>query len=133
MVKNVRALHPPRAAADLLDIGINDDCYVCIAPEIAATETVEVLDRRNLLAFPGCVDAHMHTGIYRPPDQDAASESKAAAKGGLTSSLNFVRTGRYYLNRGGPYWEFIPAALTQGRFFVDYGFHIALIESTFID
>jgi allantoinase len=59
------------------------------------------------------------------------SESKAAAMGGVTSSLNYIRTGAYYLNRGGPYREVMPEILklSDGRFFVDYGYHIAPIEN----
>ena len=65
--------------------------------------------------FPGCVDAHMHIGIYAPLAQDAVSESKAAAMGGVTSSLNYIRTGHYYLNRGGPYREFMPEVHKQAE------------------
>ena len=90
-----------------------------------------MFDAKKLLAFPGCVDAHMHVGIYRPLAEDAVSESKAAAMGGVTSSLNYIRTGHYYLNRGGPYREFMPEVLklSEGRFWVDYGYHVAPIES----
>jgi len=54
--------------------------------------------------------------------------------GGVTSSLNYMRTGHYYLNRGGPYRDFMPEVLKQskGRFWVDYGYHIAPIESAHI-
>ena len=41
-------------------------------------------DGKNQLAFPGCVDAHMHIGIYSPLAEDALTESKAAAMGGVT-------------------------------------------------
>ena len=77
----------------------------------------------------------MHIGIYAPLAQDAVSESKAAAMGGVTSSLNYLRTGHYYLNRGGPYREFMPEVYKQsnGNFWVDYGFHLAPIESSHID
>ena len=82
-----------------------------LAPEIRAEDAAEVFDAKRLLAFPGCVDAHMHVGIYRPLAEDAVSESKAAAMGGVTSSLNYIRTGTYYLNRGGPYREVMPEVL----------------------
>jgi allantoinase len=50
--------------------------------------------------------------------------------GGVTSSLNYIRTGAYYLNRGGPYREVMPEVLklSDGRFWVDYGYHVAPIE-----
>jgi allantoinase len=93
-----------------------------------------VHDGRGLLAFPGVVDAHMHSGIYSPLAEDAVSESKAAAMGGVTSSLNYFRTGQYYLNKGGPYADFYPEVLelAKNRFHVDYGFHLAPMDSTHI-
>ena len=57
----------------------------------------------------------MHIGIYAPLAEDAVSESKAAAMGGVTSSLNYFRTGQYYLNRGGPYAKFFPEVLKQSE------------------
>jgi len=135
VIKNVRVVRPNRTSVDLLDIGIKDGKFARLAPDIRGEEANEVIDGRNRLAFPGCVDAHMHIGIYQPLAQDAVSESKAAAMGGVTSSLNYVRTGQYYLNRGGPYREFMAEAmqLSKGNFWVDYGFHIAPIESSHID
>jgi allantoinase len=55
--------------------------------------------------------------------------------GGVTSSLNYFRTGQYYLNKGGPYRRFFPEVLkiAQGRFHVDYGFHLAPMDRTHID
>ena len=60
----------------------------------------------------------MHTGIYAPLAEDAVSESRAAAQGGVTTSLNYFRTGQYYLNRGGAYEAFFPEVLklSEGRF-----------------
>ena len=76
----------------------------------------------------------MHTGIYAPLEEDAVSESRAAAQGGVTSSLNYFRTGQYYLNKGGPYRDFFPEVLrlSQGRFHVDYGYHLAPMDATHI-
>jgi allantoinase len=92
-------------------------------------------DGQNQLAFPGLVDAHMHTGIYNPLGEDALSESKAAAMGGVTSSLNYMRTGKYYLNKTGPYSEFFPEvlAVSKNNFYVDYAYHIAPIQYSHID
>ena len=87
------------------------------------------------MAFPGVVDAHMHAGIYSPLAEDAVTESQAAAMGGVTSSLNYFRTGQYYLNQGGPYSKFFPKVLklSQKRFHVDYGYHLAPMNSQHID
>jgi allantoinase len=131
VIKNARVVRPNAAGVDGLDIAIKDGKVAHLAPEIRAEDANEVFDAKRLLAFPGCVDAHMHVGIYRPLREDAVSESKAAAMGGVTSSLNYIRTGAYYLNRGGPYREVMPEVrkLSEGRFWVDYGYHVAPIES----
>src|SRR5262245_22548051 len=127
VIKNARVVRPNRQSVDCLDVAIKDGKIARLAPDIVAESAKAVVDAENRLAFPGLVDAHMHIGIYAPLAQDALSESKAAAMGGVTSSLNYLRTGHYYLNRGGPYREFMLEVFRQseGRFWVDYGFHIA--------
>ena len=135
VIKNARVVRPNKTSVDCLDVAIKGGKIVRLAPEIAADSAREIFDAKNRLAFPGCVDAHMHIGIYAPLAQDAVSESKAAAMGGVTSSLNYIRTGHYYLNRGGPYRTFMPEVFKQsaGRFWVDYGYHVAPIEAAHID
>jgi allantoinase len=135
VIKNVRVVRPNKSSVDLLDVGIKDGKFARLAPDIRAEEANQALDGRGLLAFPGCVDAHMHVGIYQPHAQDAVTESKAAAMGGVTSSLTYTRTGQYYLNRGGPYRDFMPEVLrlSEGNYWVDYGFHVAPIEAAHID
>ena len=125
VIKNARVVRPNKTSVDCLDIAVMDGKVVRLGPDIRVERAKAVFDAKNRLAFPGCVDAHMHIGIYAPLAQDAVSESKAAAMGGVTSSLNYLRTGHYYLNRGGPYREFMPEVFKQseGRFWVDYGFH----------
>jgi allantoinase len=135
LIKNVRVVRPNKTSVDPLDIGIKDGKIAGLAPELSGAGAAQVLDAHNHLAFPGCVDAHMHIGIYAPLEEDAVSESKAAAMGGVTSSLNYIRTGHYYLNRGGPYRAFMPEVFkrSHGRFWVDYGYHVAPIEAAHID
>jgi allantoinase len=135
VVKNARVVRPNRDAVDLLDIGIKDGRFARLAPDIPPGETKAVFDAQGLLAFPGLVDAHMHVGIYQPLDKDAPSESKAAAMGGVTTSLNYMRTGQYYLNRTGSYREFMPEVmrLSAGNFWVDYAYHLAPIEGRHVD
>src|SRR6202166_2147548 len=135
VIKNARVVRPNQAGVDGLDIGIKDGKVARLAAEIRAEDANEVFDAGRLLAFPGCVDAHMHVGIYRPLAEDAVSESKAAAMGGVTSSLNYIRTGHYYLNRGGPYRAFMPEVFKQSEagVWVGYGDHIAPIGAAHID
>jgi allantoinase len=135
LIKNVRVVRPHGNAVHEADIAIAGGKVAKVAPGIDVTRAKEAYDGRGRLAFPGVVDAHMHSGIYAPLAEDAVSESKAAAMGGVTSSLNYFRTGQYYLNKGGPYRKFFPEVLklSKGRFHVDYGFHLAPMDATHID
>jgi allantoinase len=135
IIKNVRVVRPNQSSVEQMDLGVKGGKFAQISPKIDASQAGEVIDGQNLLGFPGCVDAHMHIGIYQPLEQDAIAESKAAAMGGVTTSLNYMRTGQYYLNKGGSYKDFFPEVLarSEGNFFVDYGYHLAPIDPQHID
>ena len=135
LIKGVRVVRPHGNVVFDADIAITGGRIAKVAPAIDATQAKAVYDGRGHLAFPGVVDAHMHSGIYSPLEEDAVSESKAAAMGGVTSSLNYFRTGQYYLNKGGPYKKFYPEVLkkAKNRFFVDYGFHLAPMDKKHIE
>ncbi len=129
LVRNVRVVRPDHAGFAGLDLGISDGRFVRIEPGIEAQDAAVVVDGGGKLAFPGVVDAHQHWGIYNRLDEDTRTESRAAAQGGVTTGLTYVRTGAYYLNRTGPYAEVFPDVLAaaEGRAYIDYGFHVAPI------
>ena len=134
LIKNIRVVRPNAAVVDDVDIAIKGGKFAKIAPRMASSSAKQVFDGKNRLAFPGLVDPHMHTGIYSPLAEDAVTESRAAAQGGVTSSINYMRTGGYYLNKGGPYRTFYPEVLklSRGRFHVDYAYHLAPMASQHI-
>ncbi len=134
VVKNVRVVRPGHESVDDLDIGITGESFAALSPDLDPGDAATVFDGSGLLAFPGVVDAHMHFGIYHPLSEDIGTESRAAALGGVTTGLSYIRTGQYYLNRGGPYSEFFPAVLekSEGRSHIDYGYHLAPMEHAHI-
>ncbi|MEU1807414.1 dihydroorotase [Micromonospora aurantiaca (nom. illeg.)] len=127
LLTNVRMVRHDRPEPELMDIGVTDGRISRVAPRIDRAEAAQVVDGGGRLAFPGVVDAHQHWGIYNPLSEDAVSESRASVQGGVTTALNYMRTGQYYLNRGGRYADFFPEVLaaTEGRSHIDYGFHLA--------
>ncbi len=129
VIKNVRVVRPRRPEVERLDIGVAGERVARLARDIPAAEARQVYDGRGWLAFPGVVDAHTHVGIYAPLGEDAASESRAAVSGGVTTMLTYFRTGQHYLNRTGPYREVFPEVLraSEGRYWCDYGYHVAPI------
>jgi allantoinase len=135
VLKNLTVVRPGRETVESLDIGITDGKFAALEPEISADQAKETRDCGGLTAFPGIIDAHMHVGIYSPLEQDAVTESKAAATGGVTTAITYFRTGQYYLNQGGSYRDFYPKVLeiSKGNYWVDYAYHLAPIASSHID
>ncbi len=135
IIKNAEVVRPGGVPAASLDIAISGGKFVELAENLDTEHASAVFDAAGLLVFPGVVDAHMHFGIYNELSEDIYSESRAAALGGVTTGISYIRTGQYYLNRGGPYADFFPEVLrrTQGRSHIDYGFHIAPIEASHRD
>ena len=134
LIKNVRVVRPRKSSVVKMDIAVSDGRFVKVAKGLKPADARQVVDGKNQLAFPGLVDPHMHCGIYAPLAEDARTESLAAAQGGVTSSLNYMRTGGYYMQRGGPYAEVYPEVLAAAanNFFVDYAFHLAPLDRTHI-
>jgi len=134
LIRNVRVVRPRKKTVDKLDLGIRNGKFVKVAKGLKAADAQQVVDGKNQLAFPGLVDPHMHCGIYGPLGEDALTESLAAAQGGVTTSLNYMRTGGYYMERGGPYADVYPEVLeiSKGNFYVDYAYHLAPLDRTHI-
>jgi allantoinase len=135
LVRNVRVVRPDLDSVVEGDIAVKGGKVAQVGQAIDPGDTAKVIDGGGQLAFPGAVDAHQHWGIYNPLDIDTTSESRAAAQGGVTTGLTYIRTGQYYLNRGGPYSEFFPEVrrLSDGRAHVDYGFHVAPMMQQHLD
>ena len=135
LIRDVRIVQPHTDSVIDGDIAVVDGRVARVAPELDPGSALELVEGAGKLAFPGAVDAHQHWGIYNPLDVDTASESRAAAQGGVTTGLTYMRTGQYYLNKGGPYAEFFPEVLglSEGRSHVDYAFHLAPMMNAHID
>jgi allantoinase len=134
IIRNVQLVRPGIEEVPTTDVAIADGRVAQVGPRLDAA-AVEEVDGGGLLAFPGAVDAHQHWGIYNPLDVDTGTESRAAAQGGVTTGLTYMRTGQYYLNKGGPYASFYPEVLdlAEGRAHIDYAFHLAPMTRQHID
>jgi allantoinase len=127
VLTNVRVVHHNHPQPQDWDVAVTGGVITAVGPDLDTSAAGRVVDGRGRLLFPGVVDAHQHWGIYNELATDAASESRACAQGGVTSALNYMRTGQYYLGKGGAYRTFFPEVLaaTEGRSYVDYAFHLA--------
>ncbi|MDQ7024653.1 MAG: dihydroorotase family protein [Anaerolineae bacterium] len=129
LVKNVRVVRPNTDSIETMDVAIKDGKFAQIAPNIAESEASDIYDGQGLLGFPGAIDPHTHVGIYVPAHDDAPTESAAAASGGVTVLIPYVRTGSLYLNMGGSLRDFWTALMkeSEGRYYVDFAFHVSPI------
>ena len=135
VIKNVRVVRATVSGVERADIGVKDGLIARVSPKIPNAEVGRSYDGRGQLALPGVVDAHTHVGIYGPLADDALHESRAAVSGGVTTMLTYFRTGQYYLNRGGRYADVFPEVLklSDGRYYADYGYHLAPIAAAHLD
>lgn len=129
LIKNGTVVRTDNAApeeGETADVLVVDGKIAAIGPDLSA-EGAEIVDATGKLVFPGVVDAHQHWGIYNPLAEDTHTESRASAQGGVTTALTYMRTGQYYLNKGGAYADFFPEVLdaAAGRSYIDYAFHLA--------
>jgi allantoinase len=131
VIKNSLVVKHDQAQPLAVDIGIKDGKITKLEANIATSDAKEVFDAGGKLAFPGVVDGHQHWGIYNPLDVDTATESQACAQGGVTTALSYMRTGHYYMNKGGSYLDVFPEVLEQtaGRAYVDYAYHLAPLSA----
>ncbi|EXG81627.1 dihydroorotase [Cryptosporangium arvum] len=134
IVTNARVVTPDAAEPRSTDVGIKDGKFTALGT-LDPAEAGTVLDAGGKLLYPGVVDVHQHWGIYNDLTDDARTESRASAQGGVTTGITYIRTGQYYLNRTGPYTEIFPDVLkaTEGHAYVDYAFHVAPILRRHID
>jgi dihydropyrimidinase/allantoinase len=125
----------PYTGAVRCDVAVRDGRIAALVDGLDAAQATEVVDARGHLVLPGAVDSHFHLGIYRSMADDAASETRSALAGGVTTVISYFRTGQHYLNRSGPYREIFPEVLrlTEGRAHTDYGFHIAIMTGAQLD
>ncbi|CAM3259860.1 dihydroorotase family protein [Nocardioides dubius] len=127
IITNVQVVLPGQAEPQRVDLGIKDGRFARIEADLDPALAADVVDGQGRTAFPGVVDAHQHWGIYNPLPTDVRTESRASAQGGVTTSLSYMRSGQYYLNKSGDYADLFPEVLelTAGNAAIDYTYHLA--------
>lgn len=135
LVRDVRVVRPGKSGAALADIAVRGGKILRVGRGLPAEQAKRIHDGQGLLAFPGLVDANVHLGVYATLEEDAASESRAMAQGGITTVLCYVRDGQPSLESSVPYATAVPALLAsaKGRFHTDYAFHLGPLDRRHLD
>jgi dihydropyrimidinase/allantoinase len=117
------------------DVGVRNGRIAAIGDDLPTAAADRIIDAAGRAVLPGAVDSHYHVGIYRPHSADAETESRSSLVGGVTTVLSYFRTGHNYLNATGPYRRIFPQvlALSDGHFYTDYGYHLAIMTAEQLD
>ena len=101
-------------------IGVVDGKVVSLSAGDAVGEAREVIDAQGLHVLPGVVDAHAHYGLGG--DDDFTTETKAAARGGITTTLS------YLLKQDVDYEPAFTEMRAEGeaKSLIDFGFHFGV-------
>jgi dihydroorotase-like cyclic amidohydrolase len=102
------------------NIAVDDERIAAISAGSPGRGDVEI-DCRQRPVIPGVVDPHTHLGLFYPYADDCFTESAVAAKGGVTTMLQFIRSLDSY-------HDSFPAKREEAlaNFQVDFGFHFGV-------
>lgn len=103
-------------------LAVKDEQVVAIGAEEALPQAKREIDAKGLVLMPGVIDPHCHLGVKYPYPEDMRTETAAAASGGVTTVLLYIRNLKpSYL----PFYEERKAAGEQNAL-IDFGFHFGI-------
>lgn len=103
-------------------LAVKDGKIVATGADDALPEGKREIDAKGLVLMPGLIDPHCHLGVKYPYAEDMRTETAAAASGGVTTVLLYIRNLKpSYL----PFYEERRAAGEQNSM-IDFGFHFGI-------
>jgi len=103
------------------NIVIDDGRVAGLTSDIPACDSR--IDASGLVSIPGPIDTHVHYGVYSPIEEAAATESHAAAIGGVTTMMRMLRLGGSYRRDLASH-----LAASAGSHHVDYAIHASIFN-----
>jgi len=103
------------------NIVIDDGRVAGLTSDVPACD--RKIDAGGLVSIPGPIDTHVHYGVYSPIEEAAATESHAAAIGGITTMMRMLRLGGSY---EGDLAEHLSASARSH--YVDYSIHASIFN-----
>lgn len=103
-------------------VAIVDERIVAVGGDTVLPAARRTIDADGRVLMPGVIDPHCHLGVNYPYDEDMATETAAAARGGLTTILLYIR------NLDPSYIPFYRErrAVGERHAHVDFGFHFGI-------
>jgi len=103
-------------------VAVSGDRIVAVGTKDTLPAGEREIDLGGRVLMPGVIDPHCHLGVNFPYDEDMRTETAAAASGGVTTVLLFIRNpeGSYIPF----YWD--RRARGEANAMVDFGFHFGI-------
>ncbi len=103
-------------------IATKDGKIIMVADNDALPDADRVIDADSKVLLPGVFDPHCHLGVAYPYDEDMRTETAAAARGGITTILLYIRNLKpsyipFYKER---------RAIGEQQSCIDFGFHFGI-------
>ena len=103
-------------------IAVEDERILAVGADGALPPGRREIDAEGRVLMPGVVDPHCHLGVNYPYDEDMRTETAAAARGGITTILLYIRTKEpsyipFYRER---------SAVGEDNVHIDFGFHFGI-------
>jgi dihydroorotase (multifunctional complex type) len=103
-------------------VAVKDGRIIALGTDESLPDAERVVDVEGKVIMPGVIDPHCHLGVNYPYDEDMRTETAAAAGGGVTTVLLFIR------NPEGSYIPFYWDRRKRGEeaAVIDFGFHFGI-------
>lgn len=103
-------------------VGVAGERIVVVGSDDVLPSGRREVDAEGRVLMPGIIDPHCHLGVNYPYDEDMRTETIAAARGGLTTVLLYIR------NKEESYIPFYRErrAVGEENVSIDFGFHFGL-------
>ncbi len=103
-------------------VAVSDGRVAAIGADAALPAGTREIDADGRALLPGVIDPHCHLGVNYPYDEDMRDQTAAAASGGITTVLLYIRNlEASYL----PFYE-DRRAVGEENVHVDFGFHFGI-------
>ena len=110
-------------------VAVKDGKIALSGSNDALPEATRSIDAGGRVLMPGVIDPHCHLGVNYPYNEDMRTETAAAARGGLTTVLLYIR------NKAGAYTPFYQERRRIGEenSLLDFGFHFGIQREDHVD
>ena len=103
-------------------VAVKDGKIIITGTDAALPDAHRVIDAQGRVLMPGLIDPHCHLGVKYPYPEDMRTELAAAASGGITTALLYIRNLKpSYI----PFYE-ERKALGEENAPIDFGFHFGI-------